>query len=103
MHISWFLNPSLSVFSLPVVLAEENSGVYILDFDLNFTGASFFSALSSFTIDKLDISIDDPDNVEWTIDGSIFIQSDTSDGTVTHLTPDKKATRIATTKGNGER
>ena len=91
------------VLSLPVVLAEEYSGVYILDFALNFTGGSFFSASSSFTIDKLDVSIDHPDNVEWSIDGSIFIQSDNNAGTVTHLTPDRNVTRIATTKNHGER
>lgn len=97
--------PSLHV--LPVILANENSGVYILDFGLNFSGASgYFSAAgSSFAIRKLDLTVSvpfDPDNVEWTKDGSIFVQMDNSDGGIIRW-KDNAVTNVARTKEDGER
>lgn len=77
--------------------------MYILDFALDFMSGSFSSASSSFTISKLVVSVNEPDNVEWSMDGSIFVQSDNYDGTITHMTPDGQVHRIASTKNGGER
>ena len=81
--------------------------MYILDFILNFSGAGgYFSAAgSSFTIRKLGLSVSvpfAPDNVEWTKDGSIFVQMDNSDGGIIRWKNDV-VTNVARTKGDGER
>ena len=91
---------------LLVVLADQNSGVYILDFRLGFSNATgYFSAgSSSFTIRKLNLPDDDYDNVEWSKDGSIFIQMDNSVGKIIRYSPSSGTiANVAYPTGSGER
>eukprot|EP00970_Alexandrium_tamarense_P006155 scaffold1033_cov205-Alexandrium_tamarense.AAC.14 len=85
-----------------VVLAEQLTGVYELDFGLVFTNGVFSATSSSFTISKLPLSINSPDNVEWSADGSMFVCSDNSDGSVNRRSSSGVVTKIAATKGSGE-
>ena len=77
-----------------MVLGDQNSGLFELDFSLDFSGGSFNAATSGFSIDKLqnhadniDNSFGDADNVDWSLattvdgehfpDGLIFVNEDT--------------------------
>lgn len=86
-----------------VVLAEQLSGVYELDFTLAFSNGVFSAATSSFTISKLPLSISSPDNVEWCADDSIFVCSDNNEGAIHRRSSSGVVTKIAATKGTGER
>ena len=87
-----------------VVLAVEVAGVFEIAFNLKFSGGTFSSSTSSFVIKKLPFAIPNPDNVDWTLDDSIFITSDTSTGNVWHGKPSEGiAPQIATSKKTGER
>ncbi|HIF93701.1 MAG TPA: hypothetical protein EYG46_11725 [Myxococcales bacterium] len=86
-----------------VVLGDQDSGVFIFDFDLVF-GASFDSGASSFTITKISDtsgganSLNNPDNVDWTDattlagtpypDGIIFVNEDNGTGEIWRMEPD---------------
>eukprot|EP00970_Alexandrium_tamarense_P016534 scaffold6744_cov103-Alexandrium_tamarense.AAC.1 len=85
-----------------VVLAEQLSGVYELDFTLAFSNGVFSAATSSFTISKLPLSISSPDNVEWCADDSIFVCSDNNEGAIHRRSSSGVVTKIAATKGTGE-
>ena len=89
-----------------VVLANQLSGVFEFDFRFDFTGGSFSSETSSFAITKI-LSLSDvpaPDNIEWAVDGSIFVNNDNSEGAVHHILPnDGGISKIARTVGSGER
>jgi hypothetical protein len=82
-----------------VILAEQLSGVYELDFDIKFIDGVFSASSSSFTITKLKIKITNPDNVEWAADGSIYAVSDDCSGSIVRMTPDGTATEIASSDG----
>ena len=90
-----------------VVLGDQDSGLYVFDFDLDFSSGSFDAALSGFSITKLqnhnndqDGTFGDADNVDWsepTIlggsrynDGLIFVNEDTgtNNGEIWMMTPD---------------
>ncbi len=87
-----------------VVLADQNSGVYILDYNLSFPDAKFSPAGSSFSMRKLPLPTDDYDNVEWSKSGYIFMQMDNSVGNVIRYSPQTGLiTNVAYTKGSGER
>jgi hypothetical protein len=100
------------------VLGDQNSGVFILRFDLVFDG-SFDAAASSFTITKISDtsgginSLDNPDNVDWTgsaalggttyLDGLIFVNEDNSSGEIWRMEPDgTDKIRIASTTVGAE-
>ena len=87
-----------------VVLAETKSGVYMLDFALDFTGGTFQQDASSFTITmmaKAGSPIDNPDNVEWTKSNSVFVNSDSCEGGVWEIVGGE-TTKIASTKDSTE-
>ena len=85
------------------VLADQNAGVFTLDFDLVFSGG-FDAGASSFTITRIADSVgganslNRPDNIDWTApttlggsaypDGLVFVNEDTGDGEVWQLEPD---------------
>lgn len=65
-----------------IVMAESNSGVYILDFDLKFDASKNFKVMeSSFSVKMISNSdhndglgrIQYPDNVDWTKNNLIFV------------------------------
>ena len=85
-----------------VVLAEQISGIYVFDFNIKFSGGNFAASLSSFTVEKLNMRASNPDNVEWSADGSIYAVSDDSTGAVTRMTPNGSVGRIASNRFNGE-
>eukprot|EP00804_Cyclotella_cryptica_P000220 CCRYP_016193-RA/>CCRYP_016193-RA protein AED:0.08 eAED:0.08 QI:176/1/1/1/0.93/0.81/16/2046/995 len=85
-----------------VVLAEQMSGVYELDFNLAFSEGVFSASSSSFIIKKLNIGVSNPDNVEWSADGTIYTVSDDSSGAVTMVRSDGSVSVIAGNKFNGE-
>ncbi|KAL7521998.1 hypothetical protein ACHAWX_007140 [Stephanocyclus meneghinianus] len=85
-----------------VVLAEQMSGVYELDFNLKFSGGVFSASSSSFSITKLNIGVSNPDNVEWSADGTIYTVSDDTSGAVTMVKSDGSVSVIAGNKFNGE-
>lgn len=86
-----------------VVLADQNSGVFNLNFSLVFN-SGFDAASSSFTVTKISNesgssgSLDSPDNIDWTAattlngvdypDGIIFVNEDNSSGEIWHMNPD---------------
>jgi hypothetical protein len=82
-----------------VLLGEQISGVYELDFDIKFVNGVFSASASSFSITKLNIQVTNPDNVEWSADGSRYVVSDDSTGSVVRLTPDGKSNKIAGSNG----
>lgn len=85
-------------------MAEQYSGVYILDYNLSFPDANFSAAGSSFTMRKLPLPADDYDNVEWSKSGDIFMQMDNSVGNIIRYSPQTGAIQnVAYTKGGGER
>jgi hypothetical protein len=96
-----------------VVLAEQSEGVFTLDFNLNFGGASFNAAGSGFLVTKI---VDDnsnyvngPDNVDWTAatasdpDGLVFVKEDSNRGVIWRMRPDgsSKVKIGETTNGDG--
>ena len=84
-----------------VVLAEQLSGVYELDFNIQFIDGIFSAATSSFSITELKMKLSNPDNVEWAADGSIYAMSDDETGSVMRMTSDGKVSEIATCDGEG--
>ena len=83
-----------------VVLGNQNSGVFTLDFDLVF-GPSFDAAQSSFAVTKIDANsggLNNADNVDWTRattlggnsypEGLIFVNEDNSTGEIWRMEPD---------------
>ena len=98
------ISHSILTHLLLVVLAEQYSGVYILDYNLTFPEAKFSATGSSFTVRKLALPSDDYDNVEWSKDGSIFMQMDNSIGRIIRYSPQTGMIQnVAYTKGSGER
>lgn len=86
-----------------MVLAEQLSGVYELNFSIKFAGGVFSASSSSFSITKLnEMTATNPDNVEWTADNSIWAVSDDSSGAVTRMTADGDVRVIAGNKNKGE-
>lgn len=85
------------------MFAEEDTGLYIVEFDLDFSGGLFDRSKSSFEIGKLDVDIDKSDNVERSKDGSIFVTSDNDKGGVRRVARDGSVERIARTVDDGER
>jgi hypothetical protein len=83
-----------------VVLAEQLTGVYEIDLDIKFNDGVFSASSSSFSITKLDITISNPDNVEWAADGCIYAVSDDDTGSVVRMMPDGTVDTIAA--GDGE-
>ncbi|WKD49137.1 hypothetical protein [Microbulbifer spongiae] len=85
-----------------VVLADQNSGVFNLNFSLVFN-SGFDAASSSFTVTKISNesgsngSLDSPDNIDWTAattlngvdypDGIIFVNEDNSSGEIWQMNP----------------
>ena len=83
-----------------VVLAEQLSGVYVIDFDIKFEDGLFSASTSSFGITKLDMKISNPDNVEYSGDGSIYAASDDTTGSIVRMMPDgKDSSTIAASDG----
>lgn len=100
-----------------VVLGDQDSGVFVLDFALGFSAGSFSAAGSSFTLTKVantvsgTNSLDSPDNVEWTAattlggtsypSGLVFVNEDNGSGEIWQMSPDgSNKVRIgATTTG----
>ena len=97
-----------------VVLGDQDSGVFVFDFALSFTGGSFKASSSNFTLSKIsstsggDNSLNSPDNVDWTAattlagtsyaSGIIFVNEDNSSGETWSMTPSGGSkTRIAKT------
>ncbi|MEW5251756.1 hypothetical protein [Microbulbifer discodermiae] len=86
-----------------VVLADQDSGVFNLNFSLVFS-TGFDVALSSFTVTKIanesgsSGSLDNPDNIDWTAPttlngvnypgGIIFVNEDNSSGEIWQMNPD---------------
>jgi hypothetical protein len=115
-----------------VVLGEQNTGVWIFDFDagagktLDFSSGHFNAGASGFTSVLREGAsggggnLDDPDNVDWTAattlkanygtgaetdypDGLIFVNEDNSSGEIYILTPaGSSETRIASTTVGSE-
>jgi hypothetical protein len=87
-----------------VVLGDQDSGTFTFDFKLVFSGGSFNTKASRFSITKLrnnedgDGNLGDPDNVDWTDtttlngetfeDGLIFVNEDNSRGEIWVMEPD---------------
>jgi hypothetical protein len=112
-----------------VVLGVQETGLFTLDFNLNFGGGSFSAGGSSFSITKIqnhnnnaDGLFGDADNVDWTVattlggesypNGLIFVNEDsgTDNGETWMMTPtgggltkiaDTAPTDIATTETSG--
>lgn len=55
-----------------VLLGEQRTGVYEIDFDIKFLNGVFSAATSSFSITKINVRVTNPDNVEWSADGSRY-------------------------------
>jgi hypothetical protein len=93
-----------------IVLAESNSGVFIVDFSLIFSndeGGSFFSREDShFTMKR--ISDDNfggrsPDNVDWTLNDRIFVNKDNDEGGIWYMNVNgENKRRIGTSKTGSE-
>ena len=79
------------------VLGDQDSGLFIFDFDLDFSGGSFNAGTSGFSITKIQNHVNDndnffgdADNVDWSAptvlsgttysDGLIFVNEDTGTG-----------------------
>jgi hypothetical protein len=87
-----------------VVLGDQDSGVFIFDFHLDFSGGSLQLAESSFTVKKIadnqnSAGLNNADNVDWTRpttfsngakypDGSIFVTEDNETGEIWQIHPD---------------
>lgn len=101
-----------------VVLGDQNSGVFTLDFDLVFS-PGFDAGASSFTVTKISNgsggigSLDSPDNVDWTDatmlggtsypQGLIFVNEDNDSGEIWQMNPDGSSkVRIGNTTVDGE-
>jgi len=102
-----------------VVLGDQDSGVFVFDFALSFSGGSFAVGSSSFTLRKIsstsggDNSLNSPDNVDWTAattlagtaypSGLIFVNEDNSSGETWSMTPTGGSkTRVAKTTVGAE-
>eukprot|EP00536_Pseudo-nitzschia_multiseries_P007461 jgi/Psemu1/324764/estExt_fgenesh1_pg.C_1760003 len=94
-----------------VVLAESNSGVYILDLNLVFDNASgkFLPARSTFSVrmiasnDNVGSSERNPDNVDWTKNNLIFVNKDNDTGGIWYMNPDgTNKAMIGETRHGGE-
>lgn len=85
-----------------VVLGDQNSGVFVFDFDLDFTNG-FVAGSSGFSVTKIasdgvSSTLNDADNVDWTApttlggisypEGLILINEDNSAGEVWLMEPD---------------
>ncbi len=102
-----------------VVLGDQDSGLFTFDFSLDFSGGSFNSGTSSFSITKIQNHVDnadgsfgDADNVDWVDattlngvsypEGLIFVNEDTgtSGGEIWVMEPDGNGlTKIGDTIG----
>jgi hypothetical protein len=88
-----------------VVLGDQDSGVFIFIFNLDFSDGSFNSGASGFSITKIadngssgNNSFNDPDNVDWTdattlggkiyTEGLIFVNEDSVEGEIWQMEPD---------------
>jgi hypothetical protein len=88
-----------------VVLGDETSGVFVLDFTLDFSGGRFNPSTSSFVITNIfdqsdggDGVLSDADNVDWTYattlggisypTGLIYVNEDEHNGEVWQINPD---------------
>jgi len=97
-----------------VMLADQDSGVFVFDFTLSFSGGSFAAGSSSFRLGKIsttsggDNSLNSPDNLDWTAattlsgtsyaSGIVFVNEDNSSGETWSMTPSGGSkTRIAKT------
>jgi hypothetical protein len=99
-----FISRSILTHVLLVVLADQSSGVYILDYNLSFPDANFSAAGSSFSMRKLNLPTDDYDKVEWSKSGDIFMQMDNAVGNlIRYSSQTGLITNVANTKGDGER
>ena len=94
------------------VLAESNSGVYIVDFAMKFTkeenGRTNFkkreSTFEMAMISNYDFrSYQQPDNVDWTKNDLIFVNRDSGEGGIWKMRPDgRDKTSIGKTATDGE-
>ncbi len=101
-----------------MVLGDQNSGVFVLDFDLVF-GPGFDAGASGFSVTKISNesggsnSLDSPDNLEWSApailngiehpEGLIWINEDNSSGEIWQMNPDGSGKiRIGNTTVSGE-
>ena len=101
-----------------VVLGDQDSGVFVFDFDLVFAGG-FDAAASGFTVTKIanhgpgSGSLDSADNVEWTAattlggtshpQGLIFVNEDNATGEIWSMRPDGSGpVRIGRTNDGAE-
>ena len=88
-----------------VVLGDQDSGVFVFTFNLDFSDGSFNSGASGFSITKIagdgssgNNSFNDPDNVDWTdattlggkiyTEGLIFVNEDSVEGEIWQMEPD---------------
>jgi len=88
-----------------VVLGDQDSGVFTFIFNLDFSGGSFNSGMSGFSITKIaddgnsgNNSFNNPDNVDWTDattlggniypEGLIFANEDSAEGEIWQMEPD---------------
>jgi hypothetical protein len=87
-----------------VVLAEQNMGIYTFDFILDFAGGEFNLKDSSFSITKIKTDdINNPDNVDWTVDGHIFVNEDNAKGAIWRMSPDGDSIeKVGETTASGE-
>lgn len=101
-----------------VVLGDQDSGVFVFDFDLRFAGG-FAAATSSFTVKKIAGAtggagtLDNPDNVDWVgattlagiayPKGLIFVNEDNTTGEIWRMSSDGTGqVRIASTTVGAE-
>jgi hypothetical protein len=93
-----------------VVLGDQDSGVFIFDFNLDFSGGSLKLAGSSFTIKKIadnqnSAALNNADNVDWTrpttfsnggeyLDGIIFVTEDNETGEIWQIRTDGSDPRL---------
>jgi hypothetical protein len=87
-----------------VVLAEQNEGLFIFNFNLNFNNDRFNSDASGFSLTKITSNdIRNPDNVEWSGNGRIFVNEDSARGAIWYSSDDGSSrTKIGETKNGGE-
>jgi len=87
-----------------VVLGDQTSGVFVFDFDLDFSSGSFNAANSGFTVTMISTtsgnnnSLDNPDNLDWTAattlggtswpEGIVFVNEDNASGEIWRMAPD---------------